>query len=193
MTRVHAFLTRSLRGQRDEFFSVGLTRGQQCGHNSPSFRSELITVATADSFDDSVRPQARQSAGDSAALPTLLSRLGLSGIKPRPDVTIAEPADHPLAPVDDFKQRCVRLRPRVKPAIAPPIALDWPAYRSCQLSGTLSAPHAGQCLKVTTVNRFANLRPPVKVSYAPAQDPANVFCLRGPVRWPDRPETGAAG
>jgi len=97
MTKVHAFLTKSLSGQRHEFFHICLARSQERGHDLPTLSGELIAVAAVDFFDDSVRPQTCQRPRDSSTLPMGFSRIGLARIKGRSHVPVAEAAHRPRA------------------------------------------------------------------------------------------------
>ena len=45
MTKVHAFLTKSLGDHRHEFFHICLARSQERGHDLPTLSGELIAVA----------------------------------------------------------------------------------------------------------------------------------------------------
>ena len=81
MTNVHAFLTKGLSGQRDEFFHVGLARRQQRSHDLTAGRGELIAVAAADFLDNAVGSQSGQRSCQASALSPLFERVGFSSCR----------------------------------------------------------------------------------------------------------------
>ena len=120
MTKVHAFLTKSLGGQSHQFFHICLARSQERGHDLPTLSGELVPVAAADFFDNPVCPQTCQRPRNSSALAMGLSRIGLAWIQRCSHVPVAKTTHRPFAPAEDLQRRCVRLRPRVERAMSPP-------------------------------------------------------------------------
>ena len=142
MTKVHAFLAKFLRRQREEFFDIRLARGQQGRQDPAPGRSDLITVPAAYLADQPVRPQPRPGPRDTAAAPTLFVRVGFGRVEGRAHVAVAKARHRPFAPVDDFQQRPVFLRPRVEAAMTTPVLLPPagtpagpPPRRWCRRSG----------------------------------------------------------
>src|SRR5262245_59489423 len=154
MTTDHSFLTKNSCCQRHKLFHVNLAGGQQSSDDAPTFSSELITIGGSDFFDETMCPQTSQSSRESGALSALFGGVGGRSVKRRPEVSIAETADYPFPPINDLEQRCVGIRPGVKPPVTSPVFVDRTAYGFGKIGQAASCAHTGQGLQVTPIDGF---------------------------------------
>src|SRR5215469_6103621 len=188
MTKVHAFLTRSLGCQSHKFFHVGLARGQQSGDDSATLACQLIAVAAADSLNDAVCSEQCQRTADASALSTQFSQVGPVWIQSGSQVAITKAANCPLAPIDQLQQRRIGFRPGIEAAVAPPIPPECSTHCPSQFTRALSSACAGQSFQITVINGFTDLSSTVQVPDTLAQHLPALPPLRVPFTGSVNPE-----
>src|SRR5438445_13399316 len=156
-------------GEAHELFGVGLSRSQKCGQHPAALLSDLPAVSTRHFSNQAMGVEqgepTRHFGGVGAPLFGVLSW----SEKEQTDVSVSEPLERPLPPVDRGQKLGIGALEGVQCSVATAI----PAQGLADFGGLLGQRRGdtggGQCAQVALIGGSRNLGPPVKVGYASSQ------------------------